>query len=323
MANRIYSQVQLLCEVSDKYDLVNKKYVDDAISARVLAGVSCVVVDPITGNYEPTDMVLTQTGGSVNSDGVTLTKGMEFLYATKTGDTTLNGIWVVETAPVEGSTTPSTAVAKVTSTGGIVSATVDKTVFETKVTTSGTYTFTYSLTDTSWMFEGKAISLSDYGIVESGSVQDADIIEVTYVQEVTTPATMGVFKRSERMSKSSQFNNGQLIPVWEGLIYGNSIFTLTTDEAITLDTTPINYEKYKGSEEGAKKYKETIVGNDVATTWTITHGLGTKDVDVNIYDNATGEKVYFGVNIVSENAIEIISGVVLTPDDKFDVVVIG
>ena len=71
MANRIYSQVQLLCEVSDKYDLVNKKYVDDAISARVLAGVSCVVVDPITGNYEPTDMVLTQTGGSVNSDGVT------------------------------------------------------------------------------------------------------------------------------------------------------------------------------------------------------------------------------------------------------------
>ena len=323
MANRIYSQVQLLCEVSDKYDLVNKKYVDDAISARVLAGVSCVVVDPITGDYEPTDMVLTQTGGSVNSDGVTLTKGMEFLYATKTGDTTLNGIWVVETAPVEGSTTPSTAVANVTSTGGIVSATVDKTVFETKVTTSGTYTFTYSLADSSWMFKGNKVVLSDYGIVESGSVQDADIIEVTYVEKVTTPATMGVFKRSERMSKSSQFNNGQLIPVWEGLIYGNSIFTLTTDEAITLDTTPINYEKYKGAEEGAKKYKEAIVGDDVATTWTITHGLGTKDVDVNIYDNATGEKVYFGVNIVSENAIEIISGVVLTPDDKFDVVVIG
>lgn len=322
MANRIYSQVQLLCEVTDKYDLVNKKYVDDAISARVLSGVSCVVVDPITGDYEPTDMTLTQTGGVVNSDGVTLTEGMEFLYATKTGDTTLNGIWVVETAPVEGSTTPSTAVANVTG-SGIVSATVDKTVFETQVTTSGTYTFTYSLADTSWMFEGNAVSLATYGIVESGTTQDSDIIEVVYVSEVTTPATMGVFKRAERMSKSSQFFNGQLIPIYEGLIYGNSIFTLTTDETITLDTTPINYEKYKGSEEGAKKYKETIVGDDAATTWEITHSLNTKDVDVNIYDNATGEKVYFGVNIVSENVIEVVSGVVLTPNDKFDVVVIG
>ena len=143
------------------------------------------------------------------------------------------------------------------------------------------------------------------------------------VNVVPAEGTMGEFVRSERMDDSAELFSGMLIPVHQGNVYKDSIFQLINDGAMTLDSTSLVFEKYKGSEEGAKKYKEAIVGDDVATTWTITHGLDTKDVDVNIYDNATGEKVYFGVNIVSENAIEIISGVVLTPDDKFDVVVIG
>ena len=77
MANRIYSQVELLCEVKNKHDLVNKQYVDMALNARLQSGVSCVITDPIEGTYESTTMTLTQTGGTVNSDGVTLLEGLE------------------------------------------------------------------------------------------------------------------------------------------------------------------------------------------------------------------------------------------------------
>ena len=111
--------------------------------------------------------------------------------------------------------------------------------------------------------------------------------------------------------------------MWEGLIYKDSLFVLTTDETITLDTTSINYEKYKGAEEGAKKFKGNIVGDDATKVFTITHGLNTKDVVIKVYDATTDEQVYFSTKIVSENAIEVSSDVVLTPSDSFNVLVIG
>lgn len=78
-----------------------------------------------------------------------------------------------------------------------------------------------------------------------------------------------------------------------------------------------------GTGGSVKKYEEVIVGNDSDKTFTVTHGLGTKAVDVAIYDKNTGEKCGFGVKVISDNAIEISSDVVLTITDEFLVTVQG
>ena len=326
MANRIYKQVEMLAEVKEAKHIATKEYVDKLLNARLQEGVACVVLENIDGTYDADTKTLIQTGGTINSDGVTLVEGMETLLISQ-NDKSQNGRYVVKVAPVNGTTTPSSAVANVTGTG-ITSATVDKTVFETKVTTSGTTTLTYDgVTDMAWKLDdGTQVTLIDYGITEvlvGSDPVDQDKIEVIYVQEVTTTGTMGKFVRSEKMNDSAQLYSGMMIPVHSGDAYGDSIFMLVNDGSMTLDTTSLVFEKYKGVEETTSAYEGTFVGDDVATEFTITHGLGTQKVTVKVYDNVTNEDVGFGVKIVSDNAIEIQSDVVLAPTDEFKVVVQG
>ena len=324
--NKMYKQVEMLAPVKEANHIATKGYVDNLLNARLQEGVACVVLENIDGTYDSTDMKLTQTGGIVNSDGVVLAENMEVLLIAQ-NDKTQNGRYVVTVAPVNGTTTPSSAVANVTGTG-ITSATVDKTVFETKVTTSGTTTFTYDgVTDMAWKLDdGTQVTLIDYGITEvlvSTDPVDQDKIEVTYVKAVTTTGTMGEFVRSEKMNDSAQLYSNLMIPVHSGDAYGDSIFMLVNDGSMTLDTTSLVFEKYKGSEETTSAYEGTFVGDDVATEFTITLGLGTQKVTVKVYDNVTNEEVGFGIKIASDNAIEIQSDVVLAPTDEFRVVVQG
>ena len=326
MANKMYKQVEMLAPVKEANHIATKGYVDSLLNARLQEGVACAIIENIEGTYDADTKTLTQTGGTVNSDGVTLVENMEVLLIAQ-NDKSQNGRYVVKVAPVDGSTTPSSVVANVTGTG-ITSATVDKTVFETKVTTSGTTTFTYDgVTDMAWKLDdGTQVTLSDYGIEEvlvGSDPADHDKIEVIYVQEVTTSGTMGKFVRSEKMNDSAQLFSGMMIPTHCGDAYSDAIFMLINDGAMTLDTTSLVFEKYKCTEEVATTYEGTFVGDDVATEFTITHGLGTQKVTVKVYDNVTNEEVGFGVKIVSDNAIEIQSDVVLAPTDEFKVVVQG
>ena len=326
MANRIYKQVEMLAEVKEAKHIATKEYVDKLLNARLQEGVACVVLENIDGTYDADTKTLIQTGGTINSDGVTLVEGMETLLISQ-NDKSQNGRYVVKVAPVNGTTTPSSAVANVTGTG-ITSATVDKTVFETKVTTSGTTTFTYDgVTDMAWKLDdGTQVTLAEYGIAEvlvGSDPVDQDKIEVIYVEEIVSAGTMGEFVRSEKMNDSAQLYSGMMIPVHSGDAYGDSIFMLVNDGSMTLDTTSLVFEKYKGVEETTSAYEGTFVGDDVAKEFTITHGLGTQKVTVKVYDNATNEEVGFGIKIASDNAIEIQSDVVLAPTDEFRVVVQG
>lgn len=66
-------------------------------------------------------------------------------------------------------------------TGDITAATVTAATFGTKVGgVSGEYVFTYSLTGTTWKYNGTAVTLTDYGITVTGEPDDGDTIAVTY-----------------------------------------------------------------------------------------------------------------------------------------------
>ena len=58
--------------------------------------------------------------------------------------------------------------------------TLTKSTFETQISTAGTYVFTYSSADTSWMFNSSAVTLSTYGIAVTGTPADGDTLTLTY-----------------------------------------------------------------------------------------------------------------------------------------------
>ena len=317
MSNKMYSQVEMLAEVKEKKHIATKEYVDNILNARLMPGVECVVIENVDGVYDPSAKSLT-TSGTINSDDVSLIESMEVLLIAQT-DKSQNGRYVVETMGVPG--VESSASASVAGTG-ITNATIDVAQFETKLAVSSQYVFTYDgITDNAWKYDGNVVTLADYGITEEGAAVDGDTITVDYTEAVAGTDT--VFVRSELMSDSAQLFSGMLIPVHQGTAYGDTIFQLINDTAMTLDTTPLVFEKYICGEQGAAKFTYTIVGDDATKEWDITHGLGSKEVAIKVFESATGKEAFFETAVVTENMVKVSSDVVLTPADKFDVVVIG
>lgn len=329
MTNRAYKNIEMFGEVKDPKNLATKEYVDNSLNARLMQGVKVAILDDLNATYNSVDKTLTQNIGSeLIIDGITLELDDEVLYVgDNTTDKTQCGIYKVTTLGTNG--TPSVATLGIGSNTGIVTLSdisIDKAIFEAGVglglLSTKIYTFTYSGTDSKWKLDGNDADLSTYGItIASETPQDGDTITVDYTLAVGgTPA---VLTRAERMDSSSKLFSGCLIPIYMGTVYGDSIFQLVTENPMVLDTTSLIFEKYKGQEQKLDKFEGDFVGNDVDKEFTITHGLGTKNVEVDIYDNATGEKCMFGIEIISENAIKVLSDVVLTTSDKFDIVIIG
>lgn len=72
---------------------------------------------------------------------------------------------------------------------GITAATVTASTFSTKVSgVSGTYEFVYDGTNTAWKLGTDTVTLSQYGIVETGTAADGDKITVTFVAGGTVTA---------------------------------------------------------------------------------------------------------------------------------------
>lgn len=79
-----------------------------------------------------------------------------------------------------GTSIDATAVATVTGTG-ITAATVTASTFSTAVSgASGTYEFVYDATAESWKYNGTTVTLSNYGIVATGTPAASDKITVVF-----------------------------------------------------------------------------------------------------------------------------------------------
>ena len=89
------------------------------------------------------------------------------------------------------SSVPASATATVSGTG-VTAATVTAATFSTAVSgASGIYEFEYSLSDTSWQYDGTDISTVTYGITVTGTPADGDKIIVDFTAAYNT-APVGV-----------------------------------------------------------------------------------------------------------------------------------
>lgn len=118
------------------------------------------------------------------------------------------------------------ATASVTGTG-VTAAAVVATTFSTEVSgVSGTYTFTYDLTNTTWKLDGSSVTISDYGITPTGTPADGDTITVVFVAGYETEP-VGVLLHDVDVTEYN--DNGTL------LIFGFvNINRLDTDTAAAL-----------------------------------------------------------------------------------------
>jgi hypothetical protein len=130
--------------------------------------------------------------------------------------------------------------------------------------------------------------------------------------------------------------------VSEGTTNGNTGWVLTTDDAITLDTTALTFTQFSGAGTYAGGAGLTLTGttfavgagtgitvnaDDVAidtavvvrkyattitptspysdTNFAITHGLGTLDIQVSVYEVSTGAKVETDITRITTSDVTI------------------
>lgn len=86
----------------------------------------------------------------------------------------------------DGTTTPATATATQTAGSSLSDIAVDADTFTTKISTTGTYVFTYD--GGNWTYDSETVDPADYGITFTGTAVTDDAITVTYTAAETTYA---------------------------------------------------------------------------------------------------------------------------------------
>ena len=237
-----------------------------------------------------TDGILTLSADVNTVDGVTLNVNDSILVKDQL-DKVLNGVYVVTDLGTSG--TPSNASATVS--GGITSATVDKTVFEGKIgtPTTGDYEFTYVDANTSWQYEGVDVDLADYGINITDAPTDNDKITISYTERVA--GTGAVLTRREDFAIDKVILNNTTISVMQGDTFGDTKWTLVSDGVLTCGSSSFIFVKDVDTAEGSiNVIKTTITGDDATTEFNVAHNLNLTDAQAYmIYvKDATGSNCY-------------------------------
>lgn len=265
-----------LGQVKDLLNRYNKEPVDVATTTEL----QVASVDPDTGN-------LSLVKSLVAIDGVLLTETTTVSNITTDGtyillkdqlDKTLNGVYVVESLGTVNA--PATANATVGGTG-ITGASVDASVFETKIYSTGTYVFTYDgVTDMGWKYDGDVVTLSDYGITETGTAVDGDTITVDFTESTGTGA---VLKRRDDFALGTTISNNTFVNVMQGDTNGDTRWTIVSDGALTCGTSNFTFIKDVDTASGSVDVvKATITGDGVTTSFNIAHNNNLKDTDAYI-----------------------------------------
>ena len=266
-----------LGQVKDLVDRYNKEPVRVATTTELQINVK----DPISGRLELKTNIDKIDNVSVSVDDAILVKGQL--------DKTENGVYVIDDL---GSITPANATASVSGTG-VTAATVSTVDFETKISTTGSYDFIYDgVTDMAWKYIGTIVTLSDYGIVETGVPVDGDTITVSYT---ATSGTGAVLLRREDFAIGKVILNNTFVNVMVGDSNGDTRWTIVSDGVLTCGTSSFTFIKDIDVDlSPINVVKSTFNGTGVDTSFTVSHNLNLTDGNyylIFIKDNV-GNNVY-------------------------------
>lgn len=153
--------------------------------------------------------------------------------------------------------------------------------------------------------DGVSLALNDRVLVKDQTTGSQNGI-----YSVTTVGTgaNGTFTRATDADASAEVTNGMTTVVDEGTLYADTMWTLITNGAITLGTTSLAFTEMPSANSlsvvaplvrtGNQLSLDTSSTTHVARVWTgaltggatsevVTHGLGTRDVQLQVINNAS------------------------------------
>jgi hypothetical protein len=282
---------QLITNVADPVsaqDAATKNYVDSVAQGL---DVKASVRAATDGNRELLEM---ENGEVV--DGVTLATGDRVLVKNQT-DATANGIYVVQASGAPVRALDANSNADVTSgmftfvEQGTVNGNSGWVLTTDNPITLGTTALTFA------QFSGAGTYTASNGVLLTGT-------NFTFAPSTTgglqTDSSGGAIKLATNSGAATDAN-GFAIGAGNGIVVGTN--TISVDAAVV-----------------ARKYSTTL--STSATSYTVTHNLGTLDVHVQVYEVATGEEVL--VDNVRATTSTVTLGFASAPTaDAYRVVVIG
>lgn len=125
---------------------------------------------------------------------------------------------------------------------------------------------------------------------------------------IYTVNASGAPTRATDADASSEVTSGLTVAVAEGTSNADTVWILTTNDPITLNTTALTFAKIPIGGGTLTKFTATGPGS-AGTTWAITHNLGTQDVQVQIRDASTNAVVDTEVVMTDTNTVTITTAV--------------
>lgn len=132
--------------------------------------------------------------------------------------------------------------------------------------------------------DGVSVIANDRVLVKNQTTASANGIYVV---------AAGAWARSSDADTSAEVTSGMAVFVEEGTTNGDKGFTLTTNNPITLNTTSLTFTQFSGTGGSGtvNKFSQTI-GDGSSTSIVVTHGLGTDDVGIHVYNISSGLEVW-------------------------------
>ncbi len=221
-------------------------------------------------------------------------------------------------------------------------------VWKQEVKAATTANITLSATQT---IDGIALVAGDRVLVKDQSTATQNGIYVV---------AAGAWARATDLDETAEFTNGVAVTVEQGTVNGDKAFVMSTDGAVTVGTTSLNFVALGGSGTSytagnglnlsgatfsvvpksggglavdgtgvsidsaysglAKRYAANVPSG--STTPTITHSLGTLDIVVAVYEISTGIEVECDVTLTSTTVVTL--GFATAPTtNQYRVVIVG
>jgi hypothetical protein len=111
------------------------------------------------------------------------------------------------------------------------------------------------------------------------------------VQEAGDPSTKAILERASDFNTSEKIIPAVHVAVSEGTTQADTTWILTADGPITLDTTPLTFQRSTGPVTRVTEERHSITGDNVKSAFPITHTLNSLDVSAYVYDAANGQEV--------------------------------